>query len=537
VFGYASRRALLWTRSHFGNLPNWSLATQRGSESQSGKIDILIASNVGSYLPGGVIESLIAKRVLDKGGTVGVVLCDAVLPACMACTRDWIPKIEKFVDNGPDRLMCRVCKSAGQRAFSGLAIETIRLSEHLQEQDFESTATELAAKSIGEMSNFNWQGVAIGEHARAGAIRYLKADLAHADRNSEALLRRFCSAAMLTSVAYRRILDRYQPKGVLVHHGVYVPQGVVVDLLKATGTRLVTWMPSYRKNTALFAVGDTYHKVMTRSLDTPLPVLTQEQLVSIRKYLKERETGVSDWISFAPRRSKRSGIYEQLKLDSRLPIVTLYTNVSWDAQVHFEDNVFHDMFDWLRSTVRYLAQEFPTTQIVIRIHPGEVRGQLKSEQPVACELEKWTDIDFTRVHIVDAESEISSYALAEMSKFVIVYASKIGIELAARGVKVLVGGEAWVKHKGISIDPASRNEYFAALTDLMTVDSYRINSDRAERFAFQIFFKEMRDIRSLESARGYPPFRVREQALSDDDSPDEELDSVISYLLGFHDVL
>jgi len=386
--------------------------------------------------------------------------------------------------------------------------------------------------SLSQLASFQWNGVQIGEHGRAGAIRYLKSDLSRAGQHAEALLRRFCAAAMLTTLAYQRILERYRPTGLLARHGVYVPQGVVTEMAQAFGINLVTWMPSYRKNTVLFASGDTYHKVMIKPLDYKLPVLTVLQTQELRKYLADRETGASDWISFSSKSNIEDGIAEALKLDSTKPIVTLYTNVAWDAQVHFDDNLFEGMFDWLRATVQFLTTNYPDIQIVVRVHPGELVGQLKSEQPVAREMRSWREIDFRQVRIVDAGSKISSYSLAGLSKFVVIYASKIGIELAARGVRVLVAGEAWVKNKGISIDPSSREAYFSALEQLVETDATSVNIEAAERYAYHVFFRVMRNVSSLATSRGYPPFRVSKETTSGNRVPDTSLESVIDFLTG-----
>lgn len=532
MFKYLARRILLWTRGRFGNIPHWRSASFVREIPSSGKTDVLIATNVGSYLPGTIVESVIAARLLSRGKSVSVVVCDAALPACMACTKEWLPKIEKFLHNGPDRLMCWVCQKSGPRAFNGLPVKRIKLSDYLETSDRESVDGILAALPFEELKVFQWNGIHIGEHGRAGAIRYLKSDLLLAADHAEELLRRFCAAAMLTAIAYQRILKQHRPSGILAHHGVYVPQGVVTDLARLYRLQLVTWMPSYRRNTVLFASGDTYHKVMVKPLDTNLPVLTAEQTRELRKYLADRETGVADWISFSSTESLNSGILEELELEPTRPIVTLYTNVSWDAQVHFEDNIFEDMFDWLRSTIVYITTRFPKVQVVVRVHPGEVVGQLRSEQPVAQELQQWNEIDFRQIRIVDAKSRISSYSLARLSQFTVIYASKIGIELAARGSRVLVGGEAWVKNKGVSVDPSNREEYFAALEQLIRTTASDVDTRVAEQFAYHVFFRAMRDISSLTTSNGYPPFRILNDITNGSLGTDENLDSVIDYLTG-----
>src|SRR3546814_13064068 len=52
----------------------------------------------------------------------------------------------------------------------------------------------------------------------------------------------------------------------VLHHGIYVPQGVIRAVLAAAGVPLATWNTGYRRNCFLFSHVDTYHHTM---LDKP----------------------------------------------------------------------------------------------------------------------------------------------------------------------------------------------------------------------------------------------------------------------------
>ena len=55
------------------------------------------------------------------------------------------------------------------------------------------------------------------------------------------------------------------------------------------------------------------------------------------------------------------------------PYLALLTSVVWDAQLHYASNVFPTMLDWVRETILYFRRR-PDLQLVIRVHPAEVRG-------------------------------------------------------------------------------------------------------------------------------------------------------------------
>ena len=57
----------------------------------------------------------------------------------------------------------------------------------------------------------------------------------------------------------------------------------------------------------------------------------------------------------------------------------------WDAQLHYPANAFKDMLDWVLETIRYFAGR-PDLQLLVRIHPAEVRGNIPSRQPLLAEI-------------------------------------------------------------------------------------------------------------------------------------------------------
>jgi hypothetical protein len=107
--------------------------------------------------------------------------------------------------------------------------------------------------------------------------------------------------------------------------------------------------------------------------------------------------------------------------------------------------------------------------------------------------EKFPDLP-NNIQIVPAESDISSYVLAEISDLNIIYASNIGTELCALGHKVMVLGEAYCRGRGFTVDPDSQDQVWEFLN---TVDKDMKPSDTdkelAMKFAYFWFFKLMID--------------------------------------------
>ena len=80
--------------------------------------------------------------------------------------------------------------------------------------------------------------------------------------NAEPVLRRYLESALLTALALNNLFEGHTYDVVCFNHGIYVPQGIIVEACRAKNIPVVTWNPSYRKTTFIFSHGDSYHHTM-----------------------------------------------------------------------------------------------------------------------------------------------------------------------------------------------------------------------------------------------------------------------------------
>jgi hypothetical protein len=149
------------------------------------------------------------------------------------------------------------------------------------------------------------------------------------------------------------------------------------------------------------------------------------------------------------------------------------------------------MLAWLNETVSYWRSR-SDLQLVIRVHPAELRGLVPSRQFVADELAAAFPELPSNVFVIRPENQASTYALCEGADAVIVYNTKTGIEVASSGIPVIVAGEAWVRGKGFTLDASNPDEYFALLDSLPL--GRRISTAEqalAMKYAFHFFFRRM----------------------------------------------
>ncbi|HYD73442.1 MAG TPA: capsular biosynthesis protein, partial [Candidatus Binatia bacterium] len=429
---------------------------------------VLIATNTGGHFAIEAIDRLLGAALTVRGAAVTRVLCDAALPACQMCEFNLTPDVGALARNGPDPLLCGYCYPPAEARIQALGLDVRRLGAALSDAD-RAEAKALAQNASGpDLDYLSWRGVPIGMHALAGALRFFARSDLESEPHGKAILRRYVGASALTAAAYLKLIEEVRPEVVVAHHGIYTPQGLVVAAARAKGIRVVTWNPAYRRHCFIFSHDDSYHYTL---MDEPVshwrdrPLSTAERARTLA-YLQSRRSGEGDWIKFHTASSQSTGdVAAQLALDPTRPVIAAYTNVFWDAQLHFPRNAFASQKEWLGRTIAWFAKR-PDLQLVIRVHPAEISGSPPSRQLAEDIIAARFSQLPPNVRVVGPESALSSYALAERADAALIFGTKLGVELSAIGIPVIVAGEAWVRGKGFTHDATSPEDYEAKLGQL-----------------------------------------------------------------------
>lgn len=495
----------MWRRR--ARRPRWADVAGTPIPDKSGT-RVLVATSVGGHLTGLTLESALAAALAVRGADVEALLCDAALPACLECTVVRLGAGGEMADHGPRRMLCPGCFRTGQVTYGELGVPVQRYSSWLGQAD-RDRARQLARETpAAELSELVLDGVAIGEHALAGTLRHFaRADL-DGEARAQDVLRRYVEAAVLTACAVGRLLDERPVDVVLLHHGIYVPQGLIAAVARHRSVRVVTWNPAYRKNCFIFSHEDTYHHTL---LDEPVSAWEdapwdQERITD---YLASRWSGAQDWIWFhqSPQEDARL-IEEECGVDFSRPTIGLLTNVMWDAQLHYRANAFKDMLAWIVETVTWFASH-PSLQLLIRVHPAEIRGTVPSRQRVVDELRARFPALPPNVFVLAPESSASTYVAMAHCDSALIYGTKTGVELTAMGIPTIVAGEAWIRGKGVTIDVEDRLGYIAALESLPI--GHRLDDKtrrRALQYAYHFFFRRMMPLNFVEPTGSDPVFRL-----------------------------
>ena len=179
------------------------------------------------------------------------------------------------------------------------------------------------------------------------------------------------------------------------------------------------------------------------------------------------------------------------QIDRYNALVPVFTNVIFDTSQAHANTHFEHMFEWL-DLVLETASRYPDTLFVIRAHPDEMRVGKASQESVMDWADKKKIESKENLLLIGPDRTLSSYELIQRSRFVMVYNSSIGLEASLMGRAVLCAGKARYTQYPTVIYPGSRQEYQAALNELLTADKVDIPvsyQENARRFLFYQLYR------------------------------------------------
>lgn len=479
---------------------------------------VLFATSLGGEAIAGKIEGALAAAMSLRGAESHFLLCDRALPACQMCIhQDDAVAAAAFAKQGPQAYRhCEVCYPGPADLFAASGATVHRFSRWLTADDIARAGKIAAETAIDDISAYREGTVPIGEHAQAGALRYFSRAKLSGEPLAEPVLRRYFEAALLTSYSLRRLFAAEKFECVVLHHGIYVPQGLIAEVAREAGIRRVVWNVAYRKQRFTFSHDDTYHHTLISEPASHWESMrwTPEIERALSDYLASRRTGSKDWINFAVEREgpERAMLLSKLDLDPGKPVILLLTNVLWDAQLHYPANAFPDMLSWIFDSIRAFAAR-PDLQLVVRVHPAEVTGYIRSRQLVTDELaQKFPQLP-ANVRVVGPQDSISTYALFDVCNAALIYGTKTGVELTAAGIPTVVAGEAWIRGKGLTFDANTPEQYHEILSRLPFLGGRdAATTARARKYAYHFFFRRMIPLAFVEATQGWPPYRIASNA-------------------------
>jgi hypothetical protein len=353
----------------------------------------------------------------------------------------------------------------------------------------ESLSKAVASLSVPELIRFQWEGIPLGDLCLPGLRWILRIHHLWDDESTRYLLREYILSAWNIARQFAALLDRTQPRAVVVFNGQFYPEATARYVAQKRGIRVITHEVGLQPATAFFTEGEA----------TAYPIhipdefeLNDEQNAKLDAYLAKRfqgdfsMAGIKFWAGM-------QGLDEAFlqKAAGFKQIVPVFTNVIFDTSQPHANTVFEDMFDWLDMALEVIRAH-PQTLFVIRAHPDELRVRKASRETV----EAWAEASGAdrepNVVFVGPKETLSSYELIQRSKFVMVYNSTIGLEAAIMGAVVLCAGAARFTQYPTVFFPQSVEDVRRRMEEFLDAETIEVPAEfkrNARRFLYYQLYK------------------------------------------------
>lgn len=291
------------------------------------------------------------------------------------------------------------------------------------------------------------------------------------------------------------LLKEESPDVVVIPNGTILEFGALHRVAKWLDLPVTTYDFGEQRDRVWLAQNEEVMRLGTDDLwqergDAPLTPSERQELDKLYQARQGGEvwkTFARQWQAGSSRGAQEASV--RLGLEAEKPIVLLCTNVVGDSLALDRQVFTRGMADWLVATVKHLAAR-SDVQLVVRVHPGELLGAgHPSQEIVAGSVPTLPD----SVKVIPPDSDVNTYDLMDLAHVGLVYTTTVGMEMAMKGIPVIVAGDAHYRGKGFTIDPQSMDEYLRALDRSLErefrepIDSSRI--ELARRYAYRFFFE------------------------------------------------
>jgi hypothetical protein len=476
------------------------------------------------------VETVLAHAVLRRGGAPVFAYCGGRLPVC-----DVMPV------NAAPPMPCHSCREYASGAITAAGFDSVALQDVLDVGVTVKLARQRVAglSTVAECEAYMDQGIPLGRLVRISVAWFLARGTLSDTPETVETYRSFLVRGIVVARGLRSILKRTGAQRIFMLNGTFFAEAIMIALAEQRGIPFGTYEKGFIHDGLVMTPGaaasrlEVPDEAWVSAREAPLSDTESE---AIDAYLGNRRSGGGSLDNFwRIRVDDLDRIRQELHLSSGRPLVVMFCNILWDSAVMGRDLAFPSMGAWVVEGIRW-AESHPELDLVIRIHPAEI--QLRNH-PTRERMAKHIAQNFealpANVRVVQADDPTSSYVLMDIATLGLVYTSTVGLELAARGVPVLVAATTHYRGRGFTVDPETAAEYWAeadrALASPPAGDDRDRTRELARRYAALFFFRFHNVLAAVtEDGRSRP--RIRAATASDlDPGVDPALDRVVSGIL------
>ena len=418
------------------------------------------------------LEALLGHYLRSEGASVRHLSCGGGLEICDRAN-SW--------ESPP--MPCHSCSKYVRNSLAAHGAEVSWLNESWGDPAW----PEIDNMSLDELMSATYDSYELGKLVEVPVKWFLLFDSLSDDPLATKTYRAFLRSAKRVVVAVENEFARDRPDQVILLNGLFMFEGLIWEVCRRYGIPVVSYERAFIVDSFVFSHDrvSSYYEIDDAWSSARHQQLGEREERELDGYMKDRQFGLRTVDDYWAQVTK-----SQLDRSSEGKTVILFTNLVWDSAVIGMDIGFSSILDWVETTVREFEQ-LPEHTLVIRIHPAETKlsGRESREQMIEA-LAKRIPVFPSNVTVIPPEENTSTYELMQEADIGLVYSSTTGLEMAMLGKPVVVAARTHYRGKGFTIDVSSKDEFVAALNQLLSTavidESIAV---LARRYAHLFFFR------------------------------------------------
>jgi hypothetical protein len=418
--------------------------------------NILIYAGIGHmYIT--PLEVLMYHLLIDRGFKVDYSIYDQNIPSNEVITRD----ILKNYDKG--RFWNNSVKNA--RRFLKHSKVNYEFITYDEKVDF---LIEKNQNSIESILDFEYEGIKFGEIVRGVLYRFYKS-FSYGD-DVLVYAKKFMYTALTNYFYFKKKLDQKKYKYIIFSHGIYCTWAPIAKYCDSIGQDYICYDRAKTSGHVTF------------NLNKPSPVwdisqawnrlkdyrLSSSELNKVNHYFSERELQKGDVFAYNFKRKEKDikVLRDKLKIKPNDSVITIFTNLIWDAANVSREIAFKNVIDCIVKTIDRFKNK-SGVHILLRPHPAEeVLGTNERYEDLL--MERFNNALPENVTIIKNEDKINSFSVIELSDIGVINTSTIGLEMAIEGKPTILISDTHYRNKGFTYDARSEDHYFQIINKILT---------------------------------------------------------------------
>jgi len=429
-----------------------------------------------------LFEGIYGYALKFRGYNIHALVCNQLLKKC-----------DNMTEKNDLSVNCSLCQHEQKRfskTFSIISHEYKSLLDKHIIKDLYKIAHETKADKI---TFLKYDGVLLGHHIKSAVMRHLLSSSIDIKKD-ENLLREYTFSTLASYESTKRLLLEIQPKFVLSSHGVYSTWGGALEACKRLKVEVVVWGRGYIGGNIVVSRNQSY--LYERAIEPTIywenNLLNTKQKGELKNYFlaKRNPKSAVDHVNYYDglKNSKVENIYETLGLKENRIKFALFPNIPWDGTTFSSSATFPTMELFFEKTINWFKNH-PEYDLIIRAHPAELKNKgLETIKDLIDSIFLYLP---SNVYFLEADHDVSSYEVEEISDVCLMYASTMALEIAYFGKTVIQAGRSNVSNKGFIFEPKSIKDYEyllnkAAKKELTMTDKMK---QKVEKYAYHWIYK------------------------------------------------